>query len=470
MTFDSIRGRLTAWYTAVLAVLLVAAGVASYGVMRRQMRHSTDALLVSGAHQLTAALEGEAAENNGMLPIRSATEVLSEFRDNDREIVVLGADGGQLAASAVAAGRAVNPGILHERIRRRAFGLSTTAGAHGHRLLLVPARIGKGNFVLALAQSLDEGDALLADLRYAMAVTIPLALLVAALGGYLLARKSLAPVAAMSAQARAVGASNLGERIAVTNPRDELGQLALTLNALLARLEESFTSQRRFMADASHELRSPVAILQGELEVTLAREDRDAREYRESLEIMRKTVGRLSRIVRDLFLLARGDAGQVPLRSERFYLDDVVEQTVQGFRTLAAEKGVTLLEEHQSDLALRGDPDLIGRLAGNLVENAIKHTPAGGQVSVFSTVSDGQLRIEVHDRGRGIPVESQERIFERFFRVDPSHSPTNSAGGSGAGLGLPIARWIAEVHGGRVWVEKSDATGSVFVATLAGSG
>ena len=323
--------------------------------------------------------------------------------------------------------------------------------------------------MLALAQSLDEHDELLADLRYAMAVTIPLALIVAALGGYLLARKSLAPVAAMSAQARAVGASNLGERIAVMNPRDELGQLAVTLNALLARLEESFGSQRRFMADASHELRSPVAILQGELEVTLAREDRDAREYRESLEIMRKTVGRLSRIVRDLFLLARSDAGQVPLRNERFYLDDVVEQTVQGFRTLAAEKGVTLVEEHQADLALRGDPDLIGRLAGNLVENALKHTPAGGEVSVFSTRSDGQLRIEVHDCGRGIPVESQERIFERFFRVDPSHSPTNGAGGSGAGLGLPIARWIAAVHGGKVWVAKSDATGSVFVATLGGS-
>ncbi len=382
-------------------------------------------------------------------------------------MAVFGVDGGQLAA--VAVGRAVDLRTLKERVRLQAFGLSTTVGTHRYRLLLVPTRIGRGNFVLALAQSLDEHDELLADLRYAMAVTIPLALIVAALGGYLLARKSLAPVAAMSAQARAVGASNLGERIAVMNPRDELGQLAVTLNALLARLEESFGSQRRFMADASHELRSPVAILQGELEVTLAREDRDAREYRESLEIMRKTVGRLSRIVRDLFLLARSDAGQVPLRNERFYLDDVVEQTVQGFRTLAAEKGVTLVEEHQADLALRGDPDLIGRLAGNLVENALKHTPAGGEVSVFSTRSDGQLRIEVHDCGRGIPVESQERIFERFFRVDPSHSPTNGAGGSGAGLGLPIARWIAAVHGGKVWVAKSDATGSVFVATLGGS-
>jgi heavy metal sensor kinase len=469
MTFDSIRGRLTAWYTSVLAVLLVAAGLASYGVMRRQMRHSTDVSLMTGLHQLHEALSGEAAENDGVLTVRSAAEVLNELRDSDREMTVFTFDGRELAASAVPAALAVDPRILQEHVRRHAFGLSMLEGAHAYRLLLAPMHIGTSNYVVALAQSLDGQEELLASLRYAMAVTIPLALLVAAMGGYLLARKSLAPVAAMSAQARAVGASNLGERIAVTNPRDELGQLAATLNALLARLEESFASQRRFMADASHELRSPVAILQGELDVTLAREDREAREYRESLEIMRKTVIRLTRIVRDLFLLARGDAGQVPLRHERFYLDDVVVQTVQGFRTLAAEQGVTLREEHEPDMAMHGDPDLIGRLAANLVENAIKNTPAGGEVSVLCAANDGQLRIEVHDRGRGIPVESQERIFERFFRLDPSHSPTNGAGGSGAGLGLPIARWIAEVHGGKVWVAKSDASGSVFVAALPGS-
>jgi signal transduction histidine kinase len=174
--------------------------------------------------------------------------------------------------------------------------------------------------------------------------------------------------------------------------------------------------------------------------------------------------------VRDLFLLARGDAGQVPLRNERFYLDDVVAQTVQGFRTLAAEQGVTLREEHEPDLVLRGDEDLIERLVANLVENAIKHTPAGGEVSVVCKGKDGQLRIEVHDRGSGIPSELQERIFERFFRADPAHPPVlHAIGGSGAGLGLPIARWIAEAHGGKLWVAKSDGAGSVFVASLSAS-
>ena len=459
MIIDSIRGRLTAWYTLVLAVVLIAAGMMSYAMMRRQMRRTTDASLVTSAHQADAALEEESAENDRSLPLRSANEVLSNFRDNDRPMIILNADGSDFAVSPAPITASVDRAALRRRIARKSFGLSTLDGAHELRLILSPMRVGSREYFLAIAQSLDEQKELLADLRHAMLVTIPLALLIAAAGGYLLARKSLAPVSAMSAKARAISAASLGERIAVPNPADELGQLAVTLNALLARLEESFDSQRRFMADASHELRTPVAILQGELDVTLSRDDREARDYRDSLEIMRKSVQRLTRIVRDLFLLARGDAGQYPMRDERFYLDDVVAQTVHGFRTLAAERGVVIAEEHEPDLTMRGDEDLMQRLVGNLVENAIKHVPSGGRVLVRSSAIDGHLRIEVQDSGGGIPPELHERIFERFFRVD---------GASGTGLGLPIARWIAEAHGGRVWLERSNASGSVFVATLPG--
>jgi heavy metal sensor kinase len=456
MIIESIRARLTAWYTLVLAVVLIAAGMMSYAVMRRQMGRATDLSLVTSAHQVAAALEEEVSESHGTLTLRSANEVLANFRDNDRPMIILGANGNDVATSATPITASVDRAALRQRIARRSFGLSSLHGANELRLILSPLRIGSSEYFLAIAQSLDEQKELLADLRHAMIVTIPLALLIAAAGGYLLARKSLAPVAAMSVKARAIGATNLGERVEVANPADELGQLAATLNALLERLEQSFDSQRRFMADASHELRTPVAILQGELDVTLARDDRDAREYRDSLEIMRKSVQRLTRIVRDLFLLARGDAGQYPMRNERFYLDEVIAQTVHGFRTLAAERGVTIAEEHEPDLVMRGDEDLVQRLVGNLVENAIKHVPSGGHVLVRSLASDGELRIEVHDSGSGIAPEVRERIFERFFGAD----------GSGAGLGLPIARWIAEAHGGKLWLDSSNSAGSVFVATL----
>ncbi|HEV7485044.1 MAG TPA: ATP-binding protein [Thermoanaerobaculia bacterium] len=459
MIVDSIRGRLTAWYTLVLAIVLIAAGMMSYAVMRRQMGRTTDASLRTSAHQLASALAEEAAENHGALQLSSASEVLANFRDNDRPMIILGANGSDFAASVTPITAAVDRAALRQRVARHSFGLSSLHGPHELRLILSPLRLGGSEYFLAIAQSLDEQKELLADLRHAMVVTIPLALLIAAAGGYLLARKSLAPVAAMSAKARAISATSLGERVAVANPADELGQLAITLNALLERLEQSFDSQRRFMADASHELRTPVAILQGELDVTLSRDDRDAHEYRDSLEIMRKSVQRLTRIVRDLFLLARGDAGQYPMRNERFYLDEVVSQTVQGFRTLAAERGVVIAEEHEPDLVMRGDEDLVQRLIGNLIENAIKHEPSGGQVLVRSSSADGGLRIEVHDSGSGIAPELRERIFERFFGED----------GGGAGLGLPIARWIAEVHGGRVWLDSSGSSGSVFVATLPGT-
>jgi len=460
MIIDSIRGRLTAWYTLVLGIVLIAAGMMSYAVMRRQMRRGTDASLLTSAHQLASALQEEAVEGKGALNVRSAVEILSNFRDNDRPMIVLTGNGYDFAASEGPITPSIDRAALRRRVVRRAFGLSSLHGAHDLRMTLSPQRIGGNDYFLVVAQSLDEQKELLEQLRHAMLVTIPLALLIAAAGGYLLARKSLAPVAVMSAKARAIGAANLSERVEVANPADELGQLALTLNALLERLEQSFDSQRRFMADASHELRTPVAILQGELDVTLSRDDRDAREYRDSLQIMRKSVQRLTRIVRDLFLLARGDAGQYPMRVERFYLDDVVAQTVQGFRTLAAERGVALSEEHEHDLTMRGDEDLVQRMAGNLIENAIKHVPAGGRVLVRTSASAGELRIEVHDSGGGVPAELRERIFERFFRVDGAH---------GTGLGLPIARWIAEAHGGRVWLDRSDSLGSVFVATLARS-
>jgi len=254
------------------------------------------------------------------------------------------------------------------------------------------------------------------------------------------------------------------------NARDELGELAGTLNELLARLERSFIGQRRFMADASHELRSPVTILQGELDVTLSREDRDAAAYRESLEVMQRSVGRLTRIVRDLFLLARSDAGDVPLNRQPLYLGELIAQTVRAYRTVAAERQVALVAGCDDEIVLRGDEDLLQRMIGNLLENAIRHAPAGTTVDIrcraVSAAPGGEARITVSDAGPGVPEALREQIFERFFRVDAARGATAAPTGSGAGLGLPIARWIAEAHGGTLRLERSDAAGSIFTATL----
>jgi two-component system OmpR family sensor kinase len=453
----SLRARLTAWYSLVLALVLTAFGTATYALLKREISRNTDTSLTSTAHELASTLSNEASESAESFREADAAGVLLDFRYSREPIVVFGSHGEEVAASHTA--QPVDRAALGRFIADKKWGLHTLYGKARFRMILMPIQILGRPHVLAVMHSLEDESKTLAGMRRSMLLAIPLALLIAAGGGYLLARKSLAPVAAMSEKARQIGAANLAERIAVSS-KDELGQLAGTLNELLQRLEESFESQRRFMADASHELRTPVAILQGEIDVSLSRKDRNADDYRQSLEIMRRSVRKLTRIVHDLFLLARTDAGQYPIDRQRFYLDETLASTVQSFRTLAAESRITLREEHPADMLMTGDEHLLQRLVANLVENAIKYTPPGGEVVVRAASHNSTVRVEVSDSGPGIPPDLRERIFLRFFRIDDAR-PTG-----GAGLGLPIARWIAEAHSGRIWIEERERRGSTFVVEL----
>jgi heavy metal sensor kinase len=303
------------------------------------------------------------------------------------------------------------------------------------------------------------------DIRNTFLWAIPIALLVATVGGYFLARKSLAPVTAMATQARGMGAANLHKRLAVLNPRDELGQLAVTFNQLLGRLEESFERQKRFMADASHELRTPVAILHGETEVTLSRADRSPEEYRETLGILKDESQRLAHIVEDLFTLTRADAGQYPLQLQNVYLDELAADVLRRARSLALAKKITLSAAIEPELPMQADEALLRRMLLNLLDNAIKYTPEGGKISLECHNQGEEYTLSVSDTGAGIPVELQTRIFERFFRADKARSRVEGDSG-GAGLGLSIARWIAEAHQGRLELTRSDTNGTTFTAWL----
>jgi signal transduction histidine kinase len=220
------------------------------------------------------------------------------------------------------------------------------------------------------------------------------------------------------------------------------------------------------MADASHELRTPLAIVRGESEVALSQKDRRAEEYRESLEIVNDEGKRMSRIVEDLFTLARADEGSYPLVVSSFYLNDVIEECLHSERSLADERGVNLHFASSQELPFSGDEGLICRLVMNLIDNAVKNTPAGGQVSVHATLESENYLISVTDTGAGIPEEARSYIFERFYRADKARVRVADSNGVGAGLGLSIARWIAELHGGSLTLERSDAMGSTFVISL----
>jgi two-component system OmpR family sensor kinase len=310
-------------------------------------------------------------------------------------------------------------------------------------------------------------DEELAFLRGILAYVMPVALVLAAIGGWFLARRSLAPVVAMADRARRIGVENLSERLPVANPRDELGHLAETFNELLGRLEASLVQQRRFMADASHELRTPVTTTRTAAAVALQQQHRDEADYRDTLKIVEEQAARLSRVVDDLFTLARADSGSYPVRSTPMYLDEVVDEVVRAARVVATTRNVAVESTVVPSAAFTGDEELIRRMIVNLVDNAVRHTPAGSSVRVELDETNGGFAIAVKDQGAGVPAEIRSQIFERFFRGDMSRRLVSQ---DGAGLGLALARWIARAHGGDVVLARSSPSGSTFVISLPSHG
>jgi heavy metal sensor kinase len=477
---DSVRVRLTLWYSVVLVLVLLVLAGAMYLLLARNARQSTDSNLSELADAFLTTVDAE-LESDTTLPglMEASKEAIAEHRFRDDAFVVLGPDGKIVITSEDVPGgnevrrefpRGVFTSESFERFVRTAgqgthpFG-SVRGGRDGYRGIVRRFAVGSAEFTLVVLQSLHRQQEMFDDIVGTFAVVIPLAVVLATAGGYFLAKKSLAPVVGMSTQAGKISASNLHERLKIRNESDELGHLAKSFNELLDRLDASFEQQHRFMADASHELRTPVAILRGEAEVSLSREQRSQEEYRESLAIVGAEAGRLSQIVEDLFTLARADAGQHPLVKRELYLDELVAEAVHSARALALEKEITLACEECPECPFFGDEGLLQRMLMNLIGNAIKYTPRGGKVTVACRVSADRYVLTVSDSGGGIPNELQGRIFDRFFRVDMARSRQDGNKG-GAGLGLSIARWIAEAHQGGLELTRSDAAGSVFSAFL----
>jgi heavy metal sensor kinase len=477
---DSVRVRLTLWYSAVLALVLLALAGALYLLLTRNAVQATDSNLSELADAFLTTVDAE-LESDTSLPglLQAAQEAIAEHRFRDDAFVVLDPDGKIVITSEDATvGGGPRREFPREVFTSESFQkLASPAGQgthtfgnvegeeDGYRGVVRSFAVGSREFTLVVLQSLHRQQEVFEGIVGTFAVVIPFAVVLATAGGYFLAKKSLAPVVAMSTQAGKISASNLHDRLKIRNESDELGHLAKSFNELLDRLDTSFEQQHRFMADASHELRTPVAILQGEAEVSLSRAARSQQEYRESLGIVRAEAGRLSQIVEDLFTLARADAGQHPLVKREFYLDELVTEAAHSARALAMEKEIALVCETPEECLFFGDEGLLRRMMMNLIGNAIKYTPRGGTVGITCRAAGERYVLTVSDSGPGIPNELQARIFDRFFRVDSARSREDGDKG-GAGLGLSIARWIAEAHGGSLELVSAGAKGSVFSAFL----
>src|SRR5436190_3100513 len=482
----SIRARLALWYAVVFAVSLSAVAVALYGVVARRSLANVDASLHEAATAVATAIEIETEGQSGAARDVAAS-VAREFRFRDLQMAVFDpatasliaggapADSDDVEVDSIARGIATKtyrmdvPGFgafLEAAARTQVTYANIGSPAGDVRAIALPRRVGRGVIVIGAVHRLHAHRRLLAELRLAMGLGIPMLLVLASLGGYWLAKKSLRPVAAMTERAAHISATTLHERLPVADARDELGRLATVFNDLLARVERAFEQQRQFMADASHELRTPVAIVSGEAELALSRDDRSPDELRAALAAIREETLGLQHIVDDLFLLARAHAGERMLSPSEMYLGELCAECVRSVRSLAVRKQLTVRYSGGDEMAMQGDEALLRRLLLNLLDNAIKYTPAGGRVSVSARHADASYVVDVEDTGAGVPHEMRERLFDRFFRGGRAREAGEPLPVAGAGLGLSIARWIAEAHGGTLTLARSDETGSVFRLTL----
>jgi heavy metal sensor kinase len=285
----------------------------------------------------------------------------------------------------------------------------------------------------------------------------PLAVALAAIGGYLIATRSLRPLDAMARQARRISSESLSKRLPNPNPNDELGRLATVFNETLARLEASFAELQRFTADASHELRSPLTALRAVGEVAL-RDGTDPVALRETIGSMLEEAQRLTDLVDALLTLARMDATKAAAAREEVNIARLLDEVRDQFEVLANEKRQTITVTCPGDVTVQADRTLLHLALVNLVHNAIQHAPADSQISITAMRSAHTIDISVKDNGPGIPREYHEKIFHRFFRVDKARSRAHG----GAGLGLAIAKQAVERNGARIILEDNSPEGSVF--------
>lgn len=490
--FNSIRIRLTLWYLGILALIIIAFTFGTYFLVKRNLNQRTNQNLGEVAQSVIGDLhreeadifaeralqkseeetgkkqpepdEDEKTEPKEEIPTieKAITEEMGDLRFNDYSFLVTG-QGGELV------GTTINDEGLKTRLIKLSdnaefFDLQNEAEVlRFHRQWI---ELDGKRFQFLATRSLREQTQFLTNLRNIFYATVPLALLLAGFAGYFLARRSLAPVVSMSRQADKIGSSNLGERLPVKNEQDELGGLANTFNALLERLQVSFEQQRQFMADASHELRTPLAIVRTESEVAISNSERTAPEYRESLNIVHEESKHLTNIVEDLFLLARADSGQIKPQVEPVDLKNILEESTRSISVLAEKRKIGIEPGELPVMPLRADASLLHRLFLNLLDNAVKYNREGGKVLVSAENLEKGYRISISDTGNGIAMDKQAKIFERFYRVDKARSRNNGELTGGAGLGLSIAAWIAELHNGSLVLKKSDAEGSVFVVEL----
>ena len=317
------------------------------------------------------------------------------------------------------------------------------------------------NFTILVGYPLDELRDVLENLYWIFLILIPIALAVSVFGGFYLAKKSLRPVDEVTTRARRITAENLDQTIPERAIDDEIGRLISTMNDMIKRLHDSFAQIRQFSADASHELRTPLTVMRGEIELSL-RSNKTPEEYRRILQSSLEEILRMSSIIENLLVLAKADQGLYEAHLGEVDLASLIQELFDDSEILAEPKRIRVTLTQTAQITLVGDKVRLRQLFLNLVDNAIKYTPPGGSVNLSLERQNGIALVQVQDTGIGIPPQEIGKVFDRFYRVDKARSRELG----GAGLGLSIAKWIAELHRGSITVESQPNNGSTFTVHL----
>ncbi len=471
---SSTRGQLTFQYTVVFSLLLFLAAGLLYFTLNWILFLNVDNGLQDEAalvKQYIRFVDGTPGLSAGAAEADQSYDVNTIFKLSQ----ILNSDGMPVKPSPElsAFGYALTPKILKSLVAMEPPPPFTTEGRRRDQQMRIVNTILTGpegeRYLLRLGTQLkpihDAQDMFL----WVMLMLLPVTVVLSAVGGSVMAKRTLKPVTDMTHAAQSISASNLSRRLPTRGRRDELGELAETFNAMIARLQQSFDKMNEFAANVSHELRTPLQAMQGETELALIARA-PLGECRRVLESNLEEIDRLNRMIRNLLVLAQADAGEMRPQLEGMDLNELVRDLVEQMRAVAEARNVELRAETAAPVPLRADSLRLRQMVLNLIDNAVKYTPPGGRIEVrVERVAPGRGRSEarllVRDSGIGINAEDLPHIFDRFYRADKSRTHS-AAGVEGCGLGLPIVKWVAETHGGTVEVTSQPGQGSSFLVRL----
>lgn len=456
-----VRIRLTLWYLAALGFILILFGGFLYLQLQRNLFNQVDAALALTATQTQVLIVAE----DGRLAFQTTPNSQNQTRRllDDFAISLLSENGELLDQLSRDTDIPLQPPS-----ERGAFTFSDQSELWRGYNLPVQLIGHEETAWLQVAQELEPVLDTLATFRTQIYLGLPLALLLAGLGGYFLAYRALRPIDRMTSMARTISGQDLSQRIEHDGPADEIGRLAQTFDAMLDRLQVAFQREQQFTGDAAHELRTPLTALKGQLQVTLSRA-RSAQAYQDTLQKMEQQVDRLIHLSNSLLYIARLEQNQIEQLAETIAVDDFFGALLDQIRPLTHEKSIQLQTNIPPNLQIKGNLDLLIRLFLNLLDNAIKYTPANGTISLAVMQQQQQIVTHIRNSGQPIPAEHLPHLFERFYRVEAARSRTpNSKEPGGAGLGLAIAQEIAKVHHGHITVASDAESGTTLTVSLPG--